>query len=430
LRSLSKGGARPERGRLGRAKTRYAVVAAFALTIVAPTPAGADSGGATVTPPPSKGGKQPLPAAVRPAKRPRLADVRCAANPGGPCLDAHRAERGATIQLRGRNLAGAQQIVFYGAKGAADDTLAPVQTAKATRAVATVPAQGLSGPVAVVDAAGKRSKRWDGLIVDIPQSFSFRPASSLPGVDVGLSQPRTIFFGGMQKAIFSFQVTGARTLDVQVDLVRLTDGIVVRSWKRLAAAPGTMQRIAWDGAVAGRAQKPGRYAFHVNLPGAVGAVGARAAATPDDQDAVTLMGYVFPIKGAHQFGGAAGRFGAGRRGHTHQGQDTFARCGTPLVAARGGKVVYAGSHALAGYYVVIDGRGTGVDYAYMHLREPALAAAGETVYTGQQIGEVGDTGDAVGCHLHFEEWSAPGWYKGGRPYDPLPDLKRWDVPAA
>jgi murein DD-endopeptidase MepM/ murein hydrolase activator NlpD len=184
------------------------------------------------------------------------------------------------------------------------------------------------------------------------------------------------------------------------------------------------QRIAWDGAVAGRAQKPGRYSFRVTVPGAVG---VRAAASPDDQDAVTLMSNLFPIKGSHQYNLSAGRFGASRRGHTHQGQDVFARCGTPLVAARGGRVEYAGFHGLAGYYVVIDGRGTGVDYAYMHLREPAVVATGDTVYTGQQIGEVGDTGDAVGCHLHFEEWSAPGWYKGGRPYDPLPDLKAWDA---
>ena len=427
MRSLSTGGVRPGKARLGRATTTYTLLAALGALLIAPaTPAGAASGGAA-TPSPPKSKKPAAPPPVRPARRARLADVRCTANPGGLCLDAHRAERSATIQLRGRNLTGAKQVVFYGAKGAADDLLAPVQSAKATRAVASVPALALSGPIAVVDSAGKRSKRWEGLIVDIPQSFSFRPASTLPGVQVGLSQPRTIFFGGMQRAIFSFQVTGTQSLDVQVDLARLTDGAIVRTWKRLGVAPGGTQRITWDGTVAGRPQKQGRYSFRVTVPGAIG---ARAAGPPDDQDAVTLVGNVFPIRGPHQFNMGAGRFGAARRGHVHQGQDVFARCGTPLVAARGGKVIYAGYHALAGYYVVIDGKGTGVDYGYMHLREPSLVGTGDTVYTGQQIGEVGDTGDAVGCHLHFEEWSAPGWYKGGHPYDPLPDLKRWDVPAA
>jgi murein DD-endopeptidase MepM/ murein hydrolase activator NlpD len=40
---------------------------------------------------------------------------------------------------------------------------------------------------------------------------------------------------------------------------------------------------------------------------------------------------------------------------------------------------------------------------------------------------VGDTGNASGCHLHFELWSAPGWYAGGEPFDPLPRLQRWDA---
>jgi murein DD-endopeptidase MepM/ murein hydrolase activator NlpD len=33
---------------------------------------------------------------------------------------------------------------------------------------------------------------------------------------------------------------------------------------------------------------------------------------------------------------------------------------------------------------------------------------------------------ASACHLHFELWTAPGWYSGGQPIDPLPSLQAWD----
>ena len=66
----------------------------------------------------------------------------------------------------------------------------------------------------------------------------------------------------------------------------------------------------------------------------------------------------------------------------------------------------------------------------MYLRAPALVATGDPVMTGQPIGFVGDTGDADGCHLHFEIWTAPGWYTGGHPIDPLPFLKAWDARTA
>ena len=62
----------------------------------------------------------------------------------------------------------------------------------------------------------------------------------------------------------------------------------------------------------------------------------------------------------------------------------------------------------------------------MHMREAALVDQGDHVYTGQPIGFVGDTGRANGCHLHFEAWTAPGWYSGGSPIDPLPMLSAWD----
>ena len=44
---------------------------------------------------------------------------------------------------------------------------------------------------------------------------------------------------------------------------------------------------------------------------------------------------------------------------------------------------------------------------------------------GQQLAQVGATGDASGPHLHFEIWIG-GWYaRGGEPIDPLPQLQRW-----
>ncbi len=84
-------------------------------------------------------------------------------------------------------------------------------------------------------------------------------------------------------------------------------------------------------------------------------------------------------------------------------------------------------HGRAGHYLVIDGAETGVDFTYMHLRDAALVDEGDSVKTGQLLGYVGNTGVADGCHLHFEQWSGPGWYAGGSAFDPLPDLHAWDA---
>ena len=131
-----------------------------------------------------------------------------------------------------------------------------------------------------------------------------------------------------------------------------------------------------------------------------------------------------PDSGPAQYGDG---IGAPRSGHTHQGQDIFARCGTPLVAARGGRVQWKAYHSSAGYYLVIDGRKTGHDYAYMHLKRPSRLHKGERVRTGQRIGQVGESGNATGCHLHMEEWTAPGWYEGGHFIRVITKhLKKWD----
>jgi murein DD-endopeptidase MepM/ murein hydrolase activator NlpD len=135
-------------------------------------------------------------------------------------------------------------------------------------------------------------------------------------------------------------------------------------------------------------------------------------------------GHVFPIRGRHDRGRyETNDFGGGRG---HQGQDMFAGCGTPLAAALGGRVLRAASEGAGGNYLVIHGR-DGRDYVYMHMQQPPALRPGDRVETGERIGRVGDSGDADGCHLHFELWTAPGWYAGGHPVDTARMLAAWDA---
>jgi murein DD-endopeptidase MepM/ murein hydrolase activator NlpD len=141
---------------------------------------------------------------------------------------------------------------------------------------------------------------------------------------------------------------------------------------------------------------------------------------------VQVRGHVFPLRGVFSYGGPDARFGAPREGHTHQGQDLLAAEGIPVVAPRAGTIEYVEYQAGgAGWYVVLDGDGEDLDYAFMHLQEGSIPVVkGEHVDQGQRIGSVGHTGDAQGDHLHFEIWQGP-WYDGGNPIDPLPYLQQW-----
>jgi murein DD-endopeptidase MepM/ murein hydrolase activator NlpD len=143
--------------------------------------------------------------------------------------------------------------------------------------------------------------------------------------------------------------------------------------------------------------------------------------------AVPLSPGVFPVQGPWTFGGVDARFGAGRTGHVHQGQDVVAASGTPIVAPVAGTVsVIAFQARGAGNYVVLRGA-DGHDYVFMHLLDGSTAVTkGAPVAAGAPLGLVGATGDASGAHLHFEIWPN-GWWagNGSAPIDPLPQLQAW-----
>ncbi len=97
----------------------------------------------------------------------------------------------------------------------------------------------------------------------------------------------------------------------------------------------------------------------------------------------------------------------------HEGLDLAAPEGTPVQAAYGGRVSFAGERGAYGNLVVVEHPDGGSSY-YGHLKAIAVAA-GQAVKPGQSLGTVGQTGVTTGPQLHFELRDA-----AGSPRDPLP----------
>ncbi|MEA2330418.1 MAG: hypothetical protein QOH58_556 [Thermoleophilaceae bacterium] len=360
---------------------------------------------------------------------PTVAKVTCVRQ----CASRARAQGGSTIKITGSGLAGAKQVRFLGSYGRGDDVSVPVRPRGDTGFSARVPVGAVSGPITVAtkDVSSKPTKPM--AILPPPPPAPNAVLSPVPGllggdavrIETGTSRTRA-YVGARRAVTFSYRVTGALAAAPTVELVRASDGVAVKRWATVPVPSGEIQTISWDGRIGRVAAKPGRYSFRLTAATAAGAEVRSAQAGEVERDAFDLYDNIFPVRGRHDYGGAGADFGSGRAGHSHQGHDVFAKCGTPLVAARGGSVKFKQYHAAAGNYVVIDAAGTDVDYAYMHLAEPTPFRTGDKVYTGQRIGAVGDSGNARGCHLHFELWDTPGWYDGGKPFDPLASLQAWD----
>jgi hypothetical protein len=362
---------------------------------------------------------------------PKVSKVTCVRR----CASKHRAQGGSTIKLTGSGLGTVAEVVFNGSYGRGDDLEVTVRPRSDTKLSARVPVGAISGPVTVVTSQGGKSKPSPSVAILPPPPPEPNPVlSPVPGlrsdssvlIETGTSRTRA-YVGARKAVTFSYRITGSLSAAPTVDLVRASDGATVKTWSADAAtASGDVQTVSWDGRIGRSAAKPGRYSFRLTAATGEGAQVQTAQSDDAERDAFDLYDNMFPIRGRHDFGGAGGRFGTGRAGHSHQGQDVFAKCGAPLVAAQGGRVKFKQYHAAAGHYVVVDAAGSKVDYVYMHLAEATPFRTGDRIYTGQRLGSVGDSGNARGCHLHFELWDGPGWYDGGRPFDPLPSLQAWD----
>lgn len=110
-------------------------------------------------------------------------------------------------------------------------------------------------------------------------------------------------------------------------------------------------------------------------------------------------GYRWPLAGrlSSPFGWRAISVNGNRY---HLGLDVAADAGTPVRAARAGRVTRAGWVGAYGYAVYVDHEG-GAQTRYAHLSLLDVTA-GERLAAGDVLGRVGSSGASTGPHLHFE----------------------------
>ncbi|WP_341739317.1 peptidoglycan DD-metalloendopeptidase family protein [Microcoleus sp. CAWBG640] len=106
-------------------------------------------------------------------------------------------------------------------------------------------------------------------------------------------------------------------------------------------------------------------------------------------------GFIWPAKGVFTSG-----YGW-RWGRMHKGIDVAGPIGTPIVAASDGVVTYAQWNDGGYGYLVEITHPDGTETVYAH-NSRILVQKGQKVAQGEQISEMGSTGNSTGPHLHFE----------------------------
>ena len=105
----------------------------------------------------------------------------------------------------------------------------------------------------------------------------------------------------------------------------------------------------------------------------------------------------------------------------HEALDIAGAYGSPVVAAAGGTVIFAGWRSNGGGYQVWISHGGGLYTTYNHMSAVSVGT-GQSVGAGQRIGGLGQSGWATGPHLHIEVWVGFPW-SGGYRVNPLGYLR-------
>ncbi len=117
-----------------------------------------------------------------------------------------------------------------------------------------------------------------------------------------------------------------------------------------------------------------------------------------DTDDIFLE-FIAPVEGRKSSSFGSRRIFNDQPRRPHSGMDIAAPQGSTVVAAANGKVTEAGDFFFNGKTVFID-HGQGLITMYCHL-DKINVKPGQTIKSGEKLGEVGMTGRVTGPHLHW-----------------------------
>jgi murein DD-endopeptidase MepM/ murein hydrolase activator NlpD len=259
----------------------------------------------------------------------------------------------------------------------------------------------------------------EGDTLDSIATFAGVPAELIVAFesnDLQMDEPlpvrREIFIPGSERPLPS-SLLAARGNEVGIASIAAQQAGIVRSEQtNMRQGPDTVYERVAQVAAGRRAALLARHAdwLQVDIGGATGWIRADMLDLPagivetlpeTDNFPPPPPTWVWPTHGA--FTSAYGP----RWGGFHNGIDIANGAGTPIVAARAGRVTQAGWCSGYGYCVKIQ-HDSGFSTVYGHLLSQPVVAAGNTVGVGELIGVMGSTYDvsgggySTGNHLHFE----------------------------
>ena len=339
-------------------------------------------------------------------------------------LTATDAELNAAVQATAANVA-SQQARVNDAQRAADDAQANADKLAAQQAELQQKVDGLRQQVrdravaAYVNPQGKIDTQTmlletDDLteaerkreLVETVTGSNVDASDQLRAAKQALESTRTDFLAAdearARKADLDGDLADMRAAYDQQTKVKATVDARIAGYKneatQLQAEDQNLQKVIADAEARFQAQQA---AFAQQQAAAATAAAQRQPASPVPSTSggsastppppPTSGGFIWPVSGTV----------SQEYGHNgHPGIDISAPMGTNVVASKSGVVISAGwNNGGYGNLILIDTGG--VVNAYAHLSAIGVAA-GQTVSTGQHIGNVGSTGYSTGPHLHFE----------------------------